>query len=145
MTKLLTLRERIVRYMPVFMGVVFMGCFSLAAVVSLAGDALFSDVPLHKRAIYSWLGCLALGFFVVQTNVFILFGRRRWAAVMGVYFVSCISLMVFSFGANESRVLMGLSLLWPLLGLLMLNSQRHREMREHFAWLRSQRLQDSPR
>jgi len=145
MTKVLTLRERITRFMPVFMGVVIMACLSLGAVVSLAGDAFFSDVLLHKRAIYSWLGCMALGFLVVQTNVFILFGRRGWAAVMAAYFVICLVLMLLSFAPDDSKVLMSLSVLWPLLGLFLLNSRRHREMREYSAWLRSQRLQGSAR
>lgn len=145
MTKVLTPRERIARYMPVFMGVVFMGCLSLGAVVSLAGDAFFSGVLLHKRAIYSWLGCMVLGFFVVQTNVFILFGRRKWAAVMAAYFVICLILVLFSFAPDESKVLISISVLWPLLGLLLLNSRRHREMRDYHVWLRGQRMQKTAR
>lgn len=133
MNRPLTLRAWLARYLPVFMGVVFMGCFSLAASVSLVGNAFFSDVPLHKRAITSWLACLALGFFVVQVNVLILLGRRAGVPVMGGYFVCCLAVILLSVGGTAATWLSVLSLLWPLLGLLLLNSRRHREMRQGIA------------
>lgn len=128
MTEVRTFRQWLLRYLPVFMGVIFMGCFSLGGAVAMGAGTL-DHVDAQQRAFYGWLICLALGALLVHINLFILLGWRNWAGVMAGFFVACFMAVLVAYDADVSRVLFGSCLLWPLVGLLLLNSQRHREMR----------------
>ncbi|SDO13586.1 hypothetical protein [Pseudomonas poae] len=82
------------------MGAIFAAVFSLVFAVPLVVDSYFPHLPLEDNLKYSFFGGLALTWAVLPT------------IASGPHWLS-----------------FGLSLLFPLLGLLLLNSKRHREMR----------------
>ncbi|WP_277961614.1 hypothetical protein [Pseudomonas sp. RIT-To-2] len=137
MTEVSSFRQWLGRYLLVFMGVIFMGCFSLGAAVAMVANALGN---VHQRAIYGWLACLALGAVLVHINLFIVLGWRNWAGVMAAFFVACLLAVLAAFDPGASRVMVGGCLLWPVIGLLLLNSKRHREMRAGIQARRQRRL-----
>lgn len=127
------------RYFPVFMGTILLGCFSGSTLLVLAGATYWRALEPSARTDYVGLGTLALVLVLVLGNLLIARGRA-WAVwwVAG-YFLACLVavLPTFAYGPHPGVYLF--AVLLPLLGLLLLNSKRHREMRSKLVDIRRQR------
>ncbi|SCZ11030.1 MULTISPECIES: hypothetical protein [unclassified Pseudomonas] len=134
-----SLKSFLARYFPVFMGTILLGCFSGSTLLVLAGATYWRALEPSTRTDYVGLGTLALVLVLVLGNLLIARGRA-WAVwwVAG-YFLACLAavLPTFAYGAHQGVYLF--ALLLPLLGLLLLNSKRHREMRSKLVDIRRQR------
>ncbi|MGQ7858051.1 hypothetical protein ACUN0G_01800 [Pseudomonas sp. 32A] len=118
------------RYFPVFMGTIFMAIFSGASAVSLAGVTYLRGVDPGLKSSYSGIAILVLVTVIVFGNVMIARGRS-WATGLMAGYLGCCLLFVLPMIQYTSHVLVyGSAVLFPLLGLLLLNSNRHREMRQ---------------
>ncbi|WP_439863369.1 hypothetical protein [Pseudomonas antarctica] len=139
MNELPGIRSFLSQYFPVFMGAIFAAVFTLVFAVPLVFDSYFPALPLADNAKYSFLGGLALTWGVVQCNFMIARGRPQWvwplAALLGLCILAVLPTIVF----GPHSLSYGLSLLFPLLGLLLLNSKRHREMRQKLLEVRQLR------
>lgn len=118
------------RYFPVFIGTIFMAIFSGASAVSLAGVTYLRGMDPALKADYSGLAILVLVAVLVFGNVMIARGRV-WATGLVAGYLGCCLLFVLPMIQYHLHVLIyGSTVLFPLIGLLLLNSQRHREMRQ---------------
>lgn len=127
------------RYFPIFMLTVLLGCFSASILLSLAGTTYWRGMAPAQRDHYGVLGLLVLIPLLVLGNLLIVRGVSRAVWWVVGYFVFCLALMVpmIQYHPHQGVYLVGVLL--PLLGLLLLNSQRHRQMREQLWQIRQER------
>ncbi|MGR3963540.1 hypothetical protein FW800_03570 [Pseudomonas sp. 910_23] len=131
---LVPIRPFLIRNFPVFIGVIFSGIFSTANVVVLVENYYLpslSSVTAVKAGV-------ALALFITFCNVMIASGRPQWAQGMYALFIACLLVAVpgYHFSPN---FLYAECFFWPILGLLLLRSKRHREMRAAYVELRHMR------
>lgn len=134
-----SLRSFLARYFPVFMGTVLLGCFCASILLSLAGTTYWRALEPSLRADYVGLGTLVLVVVLVLGNLMIVRGRA-WAVwwVAG-YFLACLAATLPMIVYRPHQGVYLFAVLLPLLGLLLLNSKRHREMRSKLVEIRHER------
>ncbi|TIR55196.1 MAG: hypothetical protein E5X26_00030 [Mesorhizobium sp.] len=139
MNELPGIRSFLLTYFPVFMGTIFASIFSLALAVPLFIESYFRHLPLADSTTWSFLAGIALTLVIVHCNFMIARGRPSWVwplvAVLGGCFLGVLPVIEY----RPDRLIYSLSLFFPLLGLLLLNSKRHREMRSKLVEIRQQR------
>ena len=136
MNELMTLRDFFRQYFLTFLGGVFAAYFSLALAVALAFVTYFRDVPLAQVGLKIMLVGALLILLTVHSNFMILRGRPSWVWVMVGIYVACLLFVLPMVQYQPHKVLYGLALLFPLLGLLTLNSKVQREMRQKLLEIR---------
>lgn len=130
------------RYFPSFLGTMLLITFSMAMAVSQVFYTWFKDAQDNTIIQVVVLVCasmlLALGGIMITRG-------RSWGCwlLVAMLLVSLVAVLPTfpGYGSGIELFLYGLGLLLPLLGLLMLNSQRQREMRVDFIALRFEREQ----
>lgn len=134
-----SLKSFLARYFPVFMGTILLGCFSGSTLLVLAGTTYWRALEPSARTDYVGLGTLALVIVLVLGNLLIARGRA-WAVwwVAG-YFLVCLAAVLPTLAYRPHQGVYLFAVLLPLLGLLLLNSKRHREMRSKLVDIRRQR------
>ena len=134
-----SLKQFLARYFPVFMGTILLGCFSGSTLLVLAGTTYWRALEPSARTDYVGLGTLALVLVLALGNLLIARGRA-WAVwwVAG-YFLACLVAVLPTLAYRPHQGVYLFALLLPLLGLLLLNSRRHREMRKKLVEIRRQR------
>jgi len=136
MSELMTLRDFFRQYFLTFMGGVFAACFSLALAVALAFITYFRDTPIAQVGLKIMSVGALLILLTVHSNFMILRGRPSWVwAMVGIYVV-CLLFVVPMLQYQPHKVLYGLALLFPFLGLLILNTKLQREMRQKLLEIR---------
>ncbi|MBJ2289506.1 hypothetical protein JFT44_06070 [Pseudomonas sp. MF5691] len=136
MNELMTLRDFFRQYFLTFLGGVFAAYFSLALAVALALVTYFRDVPLAQVGLKIMLVGALLILLTVHSNFMILRGRPSWVWVMVGIYLACLVFVVPMVQYQPHKVLYGLALLFPFLGLLTLNSKVQREMRTKLVGIR---------
>ncbi|WP_017479199.1 hypothetical protein [Pseudomonas sp. PAMC 26793] len=139
MILLLSLRPFLARYLPVLMAGIYVAFVGGTATVSLAGSTYFRAVPLEVGARVEFGVCMALSMVITLSNFMVLYGRSKWVWALVVYFIVCLLTALPTIQFSPNKFIYAESLFWPLLGLLILNSRRHREMRGKFLELRYRR------
>ncbi|AKS06687.1 hypothetical protein [Pseudomonas trivialis] len=136
MNELPGIRSFLTQYFPVFMGAIFAAVFSLVFAVPLIFDSYFPRLPMDDNLKYSFLGGLALTWGIVHCNFMIARGRPQWVWPLVSLLALCVLAILPTIGFDPHPLSYGLSLFFPLLGLLLLNSKRHREMRQKLLEIR---------
>ena len=136
MSELMTLRDFFRHYFLTFIGGVFAAYFSLALAVALAFVTYFRDAPMAQVGLKIMSAGALLILLTVHSNFMILRGRPSWVWVMVGIYVACLLFVVPMVQFQPHKVLYGLALLFPLLGLLTLNSKVQREMRTKLVGIR---------
>jgi len=136
MNELMTLRDFFRQYFLAFMGGVFAACFSLALAAALAFITYFRDAPIAQVGLKIMSAGALLILLTVHSNFMILRGRPSWVWVMVGIYVACLLFVVPMIQFQPHKILYGLALLFPLLGLLTLNSKVQREMRQKLLEIR---------
>lgn len=136
MNELMTLRDFFRQYFLTFLGGVFAAYFSLALAVALAFVTYFRDVPLAQVGLKIMLVGALLILLTVHSNFMILRGRPSWVWVMVGIYLACLVFVVPMVQYQPHKVLYGLALLFPFLGLLTLNRKVQREMRTKLVGIR---------
>ncbi|MCF5722658.1 hypothetical protein [Pseudomonas syringae] len=136
MSELMTLRDFFRHYFLTFIGGVFAAYVSLALAVALAFVTYFRDVPIAQVGLKIMLAGALLVLLTVHSNFMILRGKPSWAWVMVGIYVGCLLFVLPMVQYQPHKVLYGLALLFPLLGLLTLNSKVQREMRAKLVGIR---------
>ncbi|MGZ0714187.1 hypothetical protein [Pseudomonas palleroniana] len=136
MSELMTLRDFFRQYFLTFMGGVFAACFSLALAVALAFVTYFRDAPIAQVGLKIMSVGALLILLTVHSNFMILRGKPSWAWVMVGIYIACLLFVFPMFQYQPQMLLFGLAVLFPLLGLLTLNSKRQREMRAKLVGIR---------
>ncbi|WP_024779179.1 hypothetical protein [Pseudomonas corrugata] len=127
------------RYFPVFIGAILASIFALVFAVPLFFESYFQDLSLADEAKWSFLSGVALTLVIVHCNFMIARGRPRWVLLLAIVLGLCFICVLPTIGYRPNRLIYSLSLLFPLLALLLLNSKRHREMRSKLVDIRRQR------
>ncbi|AZE81972.1 hypothetical protein C4J98_0531 [Pseudomonas orientalis] len=136
MNELPGIRSFLAQYFPVFMGAIFAAVFSLVFAVPLIFDSYFPSLPMDDNLKYSFLGGLALTWGIVQCNFMIARGRPQWVWPLAALLALCVLAVLPTIAFGPHPLSYGLSLLFALLGLLLLNSKRHRQMRRKLVEVR---------
>lgn len=132
---LVPIRPFLIRNFPVFIGVIFSGIFSSANVVVLVENYY---LPSLSSAAAGKTG-VALALFITFCNVMIAYGRPKGAWGMYGLFIACLLVTVPGFHFSPNLFLYAECFFWPILGLLLIHSKRHREMRANCVELRHMR------
>ncbi|MDQ0653540.1 hypothetical protein [Pseudomonas cedrina] len=127
------------RYMYVMGGWILTGCFSIALTGLLVLDTYLcgaaEDATL-RNWFFSGIAISAV-FCIAQAQV--LYGHIHWVWInVGVY-CFCFLASLLSITYNPDIYLFSMSLLGPLIGLLILNSSRCRELRHQMIEIRHKR------
>ncbi len=129
----------VIRYLPVFVGTLFMAVLSGASVIVLNEPVYLRKLDPALRTEVSRWGVLVLTAAVVFLNGMIARGRKWAAGWMACYFAVCLLLVLPTLDDCPHRLAFSLGVVFPLLGLLLLNTDRHREMRYACREMRAQR------
>ncbi|POA53361.1 MULTISPECIES: hypothetical protein [unclassified Pseudomonas] len=134
-----SMREFLARYFPTFMLTVLLGCFSASLLLSLAQVTYWRGMAPEQSNDYTGLGLLGLIVLLVVGNLLVVRGIAWGVWLVAGYFALCLALVapMFQYHPHQGIYLVGLLL--PLLGLLLLNSRRHRQMRGKLLEIRHQR------
>ncbi len=127
------------RYFPVFMGTIFMAILSTAMVTVLVDENYLRGLDQPLRTELSGWGLLSLTAFFGLSNFMIVRGRRWATGLLVGYFAFCLMLVLPTIQYRPHTVAFSLGVAFPLLGLLLLNTERHREMRRKLIEIRIQR------
>lgn len=127
------------RYFPVFMAGIFAAKFSIVFVLVLYMEAFYR--PLRSGGDVKWLfGCgLVAVVYMCVCHFFLVWGRVLWVWGVVLLFVVCLCAALPVIEYRPIKVLYFLAVLSPLMGLLVLNSNRHREMRKVMVIVRYKR------
>lgn len=134
-----SLKGFLARYFPVFMGTILLACFSGSTLLVLAGTTYWRALEPSVRTDYVGLGTLALVLVLVVGNLLIARGRAWAVWCVAGYFLACLGAVIPMFAYRPHQGVYLSAMLLPLLGLLLLNSKRHREMRRKLVEIRRQR------
>ncbi|MGN8274293.1 hypothetical protein [Pseudomonas sp. SMN5] len=134
-----SLKGFLARYFPVFMGTILLACFSGSTLLVLAGTTYWRALEPSVRTDYVGLGTLALVLVLVVGNLLIARGRAWAVWCVSGYFLACLGAVIPMFAYRPHQGVYLSAMLLPLLGLLLLNSKRHREMRRKLVEIRRQR------
>ena len=129
-------RSFLARYFPVFMGTIFMAIFSGSVAISTAGVTYLRGVDPQLKSSYSGAAILILVAVLVLGNVMIARGYPWATRLMAGYLGACLLFVLPMIQYDLNRLVYGSAVLFPLLGLLLLNSNRHREMRQRLLEIR---------
>ncbi|QNH79851.1 hypothetical protein GGD92_16970 [Pseudomonas protegens] len=131
--------EFLARYFPIFMLTVLLGCFSASLLLSLCATTYWRGMAPAQRDDYLLLGLLLLIPLLVLGNLLIVRGVAWAVWLVAGYFLTCLLLVVPMFQYRPHQGVYLCAMLVPLLGLLLLNSRRYREMRERLLEIRHER------
>lgn len=130
MNELPSIRNFLSKYFPVFMGAIFASIFTLVFAVPLFFESYFRNLPLADNAKYSFFGGIALTLIVVHCNFMVARGRPQWVRPLVVLLALCFLGVLPTIAYEVQPLIYAVTLLFPVLALLLLNSKRHREMRQ---------------
>lgn len=120
---LIPMRPFLLRYFPVFIGVIFSGIFASTAVVVVVENYYLPS--LSNAAVEN--ACVVLALFITLCNVMIAYGWPKWVWGMYGLFVACLLVALPGFKFSPNTFIYLECFFWPLLGLLLLRSKRYRE------------------
>lgn len=127
------------RYFPTFIATIFVAKISCLLALFALLDSFFVRATLSSQAKISAV-CIAICTLVlVHSNFMVARGRAGWVWVFAGLFVACLLCVLPTIGYRPNRFVYAAGLFFPLLGLLLLNSKRHREMRSKLVEVRHQR------
>ncbi|MBO1539370.1 MULTISPECIES: hypothetical protein [unclassified Pseudomonas] len=127
------------RYFPTFIAAIFVAKISFLFALFALLDGFLAGVPLASQAKLSAIGIAICTMVLVHSNFMVIRGRPGWIWLFVGLFVACLLCVLPTIGYRPNRIAYAAGLFFPLLGLLLLNSKRHREMRSKLVEIRHQR------
>lgn len=128
------------RFYPSFISVILLACFAIGSSVSSMDDSFPDTRAIEEGHIAIMLAtAMVLCLIVVVSHVLLVKGRSWAVWPVVVVFLICLVMSLRSYSPDLPTWVNVSTIMFPLLGLLLLNSRRHREMRQHLLFLRHQR------
>ncbi|AZE83558.1 hypothetical protein C4J98_2145 [Pseudomonas orientalis] len=127
------------RYLPVLIGTTVMAILSGILVTVLDDSTYLRRFDPSLKAQMSGWSLSALTAVLVFSSVMMVRGRHWASVVLAGYFALCLMLVVPSIQYHPHTLAYSLGVVCPLCGLLLLNTERHREMRHTLFELRVRR------
>ncbi|WP_460131865.1 hypothetical protein [Pseudomonas sp. S1_E04] len=134
MVRQVSLKAFLAEYFPAFICAFFLACFSLSAAISLASSTFFRGEP--ERARYSFVAAVVLGLLLAVSHFVMIRGKTWGVWAIVAFYVVCFLIVLPTYGYRPHMAAYAIGLLFPMLGLLLLNSKRHREMRRQLLEIR---------
>ncbi|AMB83992.1 hypothetical protein AWM79_01170 [Pseudomonas agarici] len=135
MIVLMDFRRFLVFYFPVFIGVFLAAIASVLFSISLITDNFYQE----DTGVYILLIESLFALIIVHSHFMVLRGRPQWVwGIVGVL-VICLLSPLSAAHYMADQLTWFLAVLFPLLGLFVLNSKRHRKMRCKMAQVRRHR------
>nr|WP_276544322.1 hypothetical protein [Pseudomonas grimontii] len=126
--------------MPVIGADLLVACASIGLTAILTMLTYLSTSPIDFSTNTSFFGAMGLGTVFALAKYEVLYGRIHWVWInVGIYLI-CLLVALPSIAYRPNAYLYSMSLLCPLIGLLILNSNRCRELRQKSVELRHKRL-----
>lgn len=138
-TSLIPIRPFLLRYFPVFIGAIFMSILGGTAVVALLELYYPRSAPWALSTTAAEETCVVMGLFITCCNSMIAYGRPKWVWGMYGFFIACLFFALPAFRFSPNPFIFAESVIWPLLGMLLLHSKRHQEFRAKAVELRHMR------
>ncbi|WP_460148158.1 hypothetical protein [Pseudomonas sp. S2_A02] len=135
----LSLPRFLAHYFPTFIGGIFAALFSLACAIPLMAASYFAGASVGEQATWSMVGGAAVTMVVVHCNFMVVRGKPQWVWGLVGVLVLCLLGVLPTIVDHPHKVIYVLAVLFPLSGLLLLNSKRHREMRNRLVEIRHER------
>lgn len=135
------LKDFLAQYFPSFIGAFFLAVLSMSSALSLIESTYFGSYSGLARVML--VITIVLSLILTFGHFMMIRGRRRavWI-IVAFYLVSLMAVLpTYSYRPHLFSYTTGI--LFPLLGMLMINSKRHREMREELVEIRVQRTKCS--
>ncbi|NCE90757.1 solute carrier organic anion transporter [Pseudomonas sp. L13] len=132
---LVPIRPFLARNFPVLIGVILSGLFGSSAVVVLVENYYLPSLSNADAEITG----LVLVVFITHCNFMIIYGRPKWAWGMYGLFIACLLVALPGFQFSPHPFVYAGCFFWPILGLLLLRSKRHQEMRAAYVEVRHMR------
>lgn len=126
----------LLRHFPIFIAGLLLGLFSVGCSITTAAIVYF---PGESPA-YLLFTSIALSLIVGMSNAMILYGRPQWIRVMVGVFAFCLLILLSPSAYRHNTYVWFLGVLFPLLGLLVINSGRHTRMRRKMVQVRRFRV-----
>ena len=127
------------RFMPVIGGDALAGCFSIALTTILAMLTYLPTYPVDFVAKTCFFSAAGVGAVFALAKYEVLYGRIHWVWINVAIYLLCLLISLPAVLWRPNTYLYTLALLGPLVGLLILNSNRCRELRQKSVELRHKR------
>jgi xanthine/uracil permease len=127
------------RYFPTFIATIFVAKIAFLLALFALLDSFFAGVPLASQGKLSAIGIAICTMVLVHSNFMVIRGRTGWIWLFVGLFVACLLCVLPTISYRPNRIVYAAGLFFPLLGLLLINSKRHREMRSKLVEIRHQR------
>ncbi|MFK3798142.1 hypothetical protein [Pseudomonas sp. NPDC088444] len=128
------------RYFHTFIGGIFLGVLSITLLLTLYADAFYRSLRWGDATAWVFGAAMFAIIIMCVCHFFIVRGRVSWVWGAASIFFICFLLTLPAIEYRPQRVLYFFALLFPLMGLLVLNSNKHREMRRILVVARYKRL-----
>ncbi|WP_339427885.1 MULTISPECIES: hypothetical protein [unclassified Pseudomonas] len=127
------------RFMPVIGGDLIAGCLSIGMVTVLVGLTYLSTFPIDFATQVSFIGGVGIGAVFGLAKYEVLYGRIYWVWLNVAIYLICLLVTLPTITYTPNIYLYCMSLLGPLIGLLILNSNRCRELHHKMVEIRHKR------
>ena len=127
------------RYMPVIAADLLVGCSSIALTAILAMFTYLSACTVDFAAKTIFWGGTGVGAAFAVAKYEVVYGRIHWVWINVAIYLICLLVALPSIAYRPDVYLYSMSLLSPLIGLLILNSNRCRELRHKMVEIRHKR------
>jgi hypothetical protein len=115
------------------------GCLTIAMTSVLLLTTYFSNLAEHQAAKMFFFGCLVIGLVFFFAKIEVICGRVKLVWINAGIYLICLLISLTTIAYRPPTTLYFIALLSPLVGLLILNSHRCRELRQKSHELRLKR------
>jgi hypothetical protein len=131
--------EFIKRYMPVIGADILVACASIGLTAILSMLTYLSMYPIGFANKTYFFGATGLGAVFALAKYEVLYGRIHWVWLNVAIYLICLLVTLPAIAYGPNIFLYSMALLSPLIGLLILNSNRCRELRHKMVEIRHKR------
>lgn len=136
MIVLLNIPRFLLRHFPIFIAGILLGLISAGWSITTAAIIYFpNEHPGHSL----FIG-IVFALIISISNAMIIYGRPQWVWVMVFVFVFCLLIQLSPTAYRFNPLFWLVNVVIPLLGLLVLNSNRHKRMRRKMVQIRRFRV-----
>lgn len=132
-------RQFLQRFMPVIGADLIAGCLSIGLVTVLIAVTYLSGYPINISTNASFIGGMGTGAVFALAKYEVLYGRIHWVWINVAIYLICLLVSLPAIFWRPNTYLYAMALLGPLVGLLILNSKRSRELRKTAVEIRHKR------
>ncbi|MCP3748614.1 MULTISPECIES: hypothetical protein [Pseudomonas] len=132
------LKDFLARFFPTFLCTYFLSCLAVGCTLSLVWSTYLLSADIRSFLITTAI----VTVIVTGGHIAVVRGRPWGLWVVVAVFLACLFIVLPTYGYRPHPFSYTTGILFPLLGLLVLNSKRYREMRICLFEIREERTRD---